>query len=164
MRLDKLLNEGADPRLLKLQQDLKLKESLEPLDRRIMLYFQTRALEYETGPNFEVDTELVNNGPYPRLEIRFPDHYEYDIYVTFITGNNLKPRIQAVINNRCEGKRMTYVMLQTADSVNVFVVNGRLTSGADDIDCPSWEAAIDFFMREVDTQIKDMFAAPGSGG
>lgn len=129
-----------------------------PIDKRVMLYFQTRALEYETGPNFDIDTELLD-GPHPKLKIRFPEHYEYDIDVTFVTdAGDSKPRIRAVIDDRNDdGGKLTYVMLKTPDSVNIFVDAGFLSDGKDSVDCPTWEAAIDFFMREVDTRIKEIW-------
>lgn len=131
---------------------------ISPIDKRVMLYFQTRALEFETGPNFDVDAELIN-GPHPRLEIRFPDHYDYDIDVTFVTDNgDMKPRIRAVIDDRNDdGGELTYVLLKTPSSVNIFVDGGLLGNGDGSIDCPSWEAAIDFFFREVKQRIDEIF-------
>lgn len=129
-----------------------------PIDKRVMLYFQTRALEYETGPNFDVDTELIN-APHPKLEIRFPDHYDYDIDVTFVMNNgDSKPRIRAVIDDRNDdGGKVTYVLLKTSDSVNIFVDAGCLGNGDDSVDCPTWEAAIDYFFRDVKMRIDDIF-------
>lgn len=132
-----------------------------PIDKRVMLYFQTRALEYDTGPNFDVDTEL-HDGPHPKLMIRFPEHYEYDIEVTFMTNaGDSKPRIRAVIDDRNDDGgpigKVTYVMLKMPDSVNIFVDAGVLSNGEDSVNCPTWEAAIDFFMREVDKRIKELW-------
>ena len=138
-----------------------LTESVNPLDKRVMLYFQTRALEYETGPNFDVDAELIN-GEHPKLEIRFPEHYDYDIDVDFMDGSyyvNSMPCIRAVIDDRIDRNdgKLTYILLKTPDSINVFVDGGILGNGNDNVDCQSWEAAIDFFFREVKLRLDDIF-------
>lgn len=138
-------------------------------DRRAMLYFQTRALEYELPGNFDVDAELTG-GTTPKLKIRFPEHYDYDIDVMFViekTDHGSKTYIKAVIDDRTRlirrnDSRPVYIMLQTPNSINVFVVDGFLNDGSDDVDCPTWHAAIDFFMREVDGHIKQIWAVPGS--
>ena len=138
-----------------------LTEALAPPDKRAMLYFQTRALEYDTGQHFDVEAELVNGDP-PMLKIRFPEHYEYDIDVTFINHQGV-PRISAVIDDRnSDGGKVTYIMLKLPDYVAVIVDGGLLSDGSSSKDCPSWEAAIDFFMREVDGRIRDIWATPGS--
>jgi hypothetical protein len=133
----------------------------EGFDKRVMLYFQTRALEYDVGPHFDVDAELTNSGPHPKLEIRFPEHYDYDIDVTFIPAVGWpfdKSRIKAAIDDRNDdGGKLTYAMLKTPDGVNVFVYGGFLGNGNDSVDCPSWEAAIDYFFRDVKMRIDDIF-------
>ena len=148
----------------------RLIEGSQPFDRKVILYFQTKAVEYETGPNFNVETELLYGTP-QKLEIRFPEHYDYDIDVFFIRENpssDERTRIKAVIDDRNDdGGKLTYIMMQmtTGDLplvVGVWVVDGVLGDGDSTKEFPSWHAAIDFFMTEVDARIKDLWATPGS--
>lgn len=142
---------------------MKIAKLLEgSFDRRVILYFQTKAIEYDVG-KFCVDAKLVNDYG-QKLEIRFPDHYEYDIDVRFL--NTHEPRILADIDDRNDdGGKTVYVMHQNNDhAIVVYNSGGSLSNGEDDKICPNWEAAIDFFMNEVDQRIKELWVEDSSLG